>query len=167
MKNGRMRGRLTDEVRIAPGRRRGLSIVETALAIPICLLLIFGIVDVGRVLFAHMTLQHAVREAGRFAVTGRTSPGSGGSHPRLDSIIQVVVDDSAPFRLTPSDVQVSSAGGGSGSPGGPGDRVTIAVSYSVRLLTPLIGAFFHNPDGAFVVDVSTTFRNEPFPGAWN
>jgi Flp pilus assembly protein TadG len=155
MKNLRYRVRST--------RRRGLSIVETALAIPIFVLVLFGIVDVGRVLFAHMTLQHAVREAGRFAVTGRISPGTGGSHPRLDSIIQVVVDDSAPFPLTSSDVQVSSAGGGSGSAGGPGDRVTIAVSYPVRLLTPLIGVFF--PNGAFVVDVATTFRNEPFPGA--
>jgi hypothetical protein len=154
--------RSTRAVSVARTRRRGLSIVETALAIPIFLLLIFGIVDIGRVLFAHMTLQHAVREAGRFAVTGRTSPGTGGSHPRLDSIIQVVVDDSVPFPLTTSDVHVSSVGGGSGSPGGPGDRVTIAVSYPVHLLTPLIGAFFR--DGAFVVDVATTFRNEPFPG---
>src|SRR5580765_597857 len=112
MDNLRIRGRLTGEIRIARTRRRGLSIVETALAIPILLLLIFGIVDVGRVLFAHMTLQHAVREAGRFAVTGRTSPGTGGSHPRLDSIIQVAVDDSVPFPLTSSDVHVSSVSGG-------------------------------------------------------
>ncbi len=165
MDNLRIRGRLTGEIRIARRRRRGLSIVETALAIPIFLLLVFGIVDIGRVLFAHMTLQHAVREGGRFAVTGRSSPGTGGSHPRLDSIIQVVVDDSAPFRLTTSDVLISSVGGGSGSAGGPGDRVTIAVIYPVRLLTPLIGAFFRN--GAFVVDVATTFRNEPFPGVGN
>jgi Flp pilus assembly protein TadG len=158
MENLRIRGRST--------RRRGLSIVETALALPIFLLLIFGIVDIGRVLFAHMTLQHAVREAGRFAVTGRTSPGTGGSHPRLDSIVQIVVDDSVPFPLTTSDVHVSSAGGGSGSAGGPGDRVTIEVLYRVHLLTPLIGAFFP-PDGTFAVDVSTTFRNEPFPGAGN
>ena len=158
-------GEATGETRIARPRRRGLSIVETALAIPIFLLLIFGIVDIGRVLFAHMTLQHAVREAGRFAVTGRSLPGSGGSHPRLDSIAQVVVDNSVPFPLTTSDVQISSASGGSGSPGGPGDRVTIALSYPVHLLTPLIGVFFSN--GAFVVDVSTTFRNEPFPGVGN
>ena len=165
MNNLRFPARSCGEIRFARTRRLGLSIVETALAIPILLLLIFGIVDVGRVLFAHMTFQHAVREAGRFAVTGRTSPGTGGTHPRLDSIIQVVVNDSQPFLLTAGDVQISSAGGGSGSAGGPGDRVTIHVAHSVRLLTPLIGVFF--PNGSFLVDVSTTFRNEPFPGVGN
>lgn len=143
------------------GGRRGLSILETAIAIPIFLLILFGIVDIGRVLFAHMTLQHAVREAGRFAVTGRTLPGTGGSHPRLDSILQVVLTDSSPFPLTSGNVHVSSASGGDGSPGGPGDRVTIEVVYRVALITPLIGNLF--PGGGVIVDVSTTFRNEPFP----
>ena len=141
--------------------RRGLSIVETAIALPLFALLLFGIVDVGRVLFAHMTLQHAVREGGRFAVTGRVIPGTSGAHPRVDSIIQVVLMDSLPIPLTPADVLISSASGGSGSAGGPGDVVRIAVTYPIDLLTPLIGVFF--PDGRFVVDVATTFRNEPFP----
>jgi hypothetical protein len=143
------------------GGRRGLSILETAIAIPIFLLILFGIVDIGRVLFAHLTLQHAVREAGRFAVTGRTLPGSSGSHPRLDSILQVIVTDSAPFPITSGNVHVSSASGGQGNPGGPGDTVTLEVVYRVVLLTPLIGEFFSG--GGVVVDVSTTFRNEPFP----
>jgi hypothetical protein len=141
--------------------RRGLSILETAIAIPIFLLILFGIVDIGRVLVAHMTLQHAVREAGRFAVTGRTLPGSSGEHPRLDSIIQVIVTDSSPFPITSGNIHVSSASGGAGSPGGPGDTVTIEVVYRVVMLTPLIGQFFSG--GGVVVDVSTTFKNEPFP----
>jgi hypothetical protein len=140
----------------------GISLVETALALPIFLLLLFGIVDLGRVLFAHMTLQHAVREAGRFAVTGRALPGMNGGHPRYDSIAKVVVQDSLPFELTASDVMISSVSGGLGSPGGPGDRVTIALAYPVHLITPLIGKFF-GPSQEFVVRVSTTFRNEPFP----
>ncbi|HEV8111491.1 MAG TPA: TadE family protein [Planctomycetota bacterium] len=142
--------------------KSGISLVETALALPIFLLLLFGIVDLGRVLFAHMTLQHAVREAGRFAVTGRALPGMDGEHPRYDSIAKVVVQDSLPFELTASDVQISSARGGIGNPGGPGDRVTIALAYPVHLITPLIGRFF-GPSQEFVVRVSTTFRNEPFP----
>lgn len=146
-----------------PRGARGLTIVETALAIPIFLFLVFGIIDIGRVLFAHMTFQHAVREAGRFAVTGRTLPGSGGATPRRDSIARMVVNHCNPFPLRPADVVISSQSGGQGSAGGPGDRVTISVTYRVELLTPLIGQCFP-PDGAFVVNVATTFRNEPFPG---
>ncbi len=147
-------------------RRRGLSLVETALAIPLLLLFVFGTVDIGRVLFGHLTLQHAVREAGRFAVTGRTLAGVQGDHPRLDSVLKIVVADSAPFPLTTSDIQVSSLGGGAGSAGGPGDVVTIKVVYPIKLLTPMIGKFFR--DDQFVVEVASTFRNEFFTQTqWN
>jgi hypothetical protein len=142
--------------------RRGVSLVETALAIPLLLLLVFGTVDLGRILFGHLTLQHAVREAGRFAVTGRTLAGSRGDHPRLDSILKVVVQDALPFELPADDIHVSSLNGGAGSAGGPGDVVTIKVDYPIHLLTPMIGQFFDR--GTFVVHVASTFRNEFFPG---
>ena len=142
-------------------RRRGLSIVETALAIPLLLLLVFGTVDLGRVLFAHLTLQHAVREAGRFAVTGRALAGTSGEHPRLDSVIQTASFWADPFPLDAADVVISSRSGGEGSAGGPGDLVTISIRYPIHFLTPMIGRLF--PDGRYVVDVSTTFRNEYFP----
>lgn len=144
-------------------RTRGSAIAETALAIPLLLLLVFGTVDLGRVLFGHLTLQHAVREAGRFAVTGRVLTGTSGRHPRLDSVIQTAVFWSAPFPLTAGDVQISSRFGGQDSAGGPGDLVTISVHYPIHFLTPMIGKFFR--DGRYVVDVSTTFRNEFFPQA--
>jgi hypothetical protein len=147
-------------------RRRGVSAVETALAVPLLLLLVFGTVDLGRVLFGHLTLQHAVREAGRFAVTGRTLNGTRGDHPRLDSVIKIVVEDAQPFPLTAGDVHVSSVYGGTGSAGGPGDVVTISVSYPIRMLTPMIGKCFD--EGRFVVRVASTFRNEFFPQTqWN
>jgi hypothetical protein len=144
-----------------PVRRRGLSIVETALAIPLLLLLVFGTVDLGRVLFGHLTLQHAVREAGRFAVTGRVLERTNGEHPRLDSVIRTAIFWAEPFPLTAADIVINSRLGGEGSAGGPGDLVTISIRYPIRFLTPMIGKLF--PGGRYVVDVSTTFRNEFFP----
>ncbi len=141
--------------------RRGASIVETAFAVPLLLLLVFGAVDLGRVLFAHLTLQHAVREAGRFAVTGNVRPDTSGDHRRLDSVIQTAVFWAEPFQLSSADIQVSSRLGGSGSAGRPGDVVTISIRYPIHFLTPMIGRLFR--DGRYVVDVSTTFRNEFFP----
>src|SRR5437899_784452 len=57
----------------AIGMRRGTAAVEFALVAPLFLLLVFGILDFGRLFYVQETLQHALREAGRFAVTGQHS----------------------------------------------------------------------------------------------
>lgn len=45
--------------------QKGQSLVETALIIPILLMLLFGIVDFGRILHVYLILDHAGREAAR------------------------------------------------------------------------------------------------------
>src|SRR5689334_10681817 len=50
--------------------RRGQTMVEFALTLPILLLLIFGIVEFGRIFQAWVTIQNAARTAARFAITG-------------------------------------------------------------------------------------------------
>lgn len=56
-------------MRITRFRRddRGAAAVEFALVLPILVVLVFGIVDFGRALFAYNYLTSAVREGGRFA----------------------------------------------------------------------------------------------------
>lgn len=51
-------------------RRRGQTLVEFALTLPILLLLMFGIVEFGRIFQAWITVQNAARDAARFAITG-------------------------------------------------------------------------------------------------
>lgn len=46
---------------------KGQTLVETALMLPVLLLLLFGIVDFGRIIFTYLTLDHAGREAVRYA----------------------------------------------------------------------------------------------------
>jgi Flp pilus assembly protein TadG len=52
---------------------KGQSMVETALLLPLILLLLFGIVDFGRAFHAYLTLDHAGREAARYASIGRNN----------------------------------------------------------------------------------------------
>ena len=55
----------------ATARRRGQSsqaLIEFALISPVLLLLLFGIIDIGRAVFYYDTLNHAVREGARAAV---------------------------------------------------------------------------------------------------
>ena len=53
-------------------RGRGQSLVEFALILPIFLLFIFGILDLGRAVYAYHTLNNAAREAARVAIVDQT-----------------------------------------------------------------------------------------------
>lgn len=50
------------------GRQRSQALIEFALISPVLLLLLFGIIDIGRAVFYYDTLGHAAREGARSAV---------------------------------------------------------------------------------------------------
>ena len=52
-------------------KTKGQSLVEFALILPILLLLILGIIEGARIIWAYITVQNAAREAARYAVTGQ------------------------------------------------------------------------------------------------
>ncbi len=54
-------------------RRRGATVVEAAIVLPLCLTLILNIVDFGRLLMMGHLLNNAVRSGARLAVTGTGS----------------------------------------------------------------------------------------------
>jgi Flp pilus assembly protein TadG len=142
----------------------GASAVEFALVAPMFFLLYFAVFDFARLFYAEMTLQNAVRQAGRYAVTGNHLPDpqrSGQSLSRVASITQVA--QQAAMGLSVSGIQISSLGGGSGSAGGPGDTVTISLTTNLQLMTPIVAQYF--PGGTYMFTVSVTFKNEPFPPA--
>jgi Flp pilus assembly protein TadG len=68
------------------GRTRGSAILEMGLVMVTYLALVFAIVDYGLVIFVKATLQHAVREGVRYAITYQT--GTGMKH---DASIKAVV----------------------------------------------------------------------------
>ena len=48
--------------------RRGQSMVEFALVVPVFILLLVGLFDLGRAVYAYNTVNNAAREAGRLAI---------------------------------------------------------------------------------------------------
>lgn len=52
--------------------QRSQALIEFALVSPVLLLLVFGIIDIGRAVFYYDTLSHAAREGARAAVTAPT-----------------------------------------------------------------------------------------------
>ena len=51
-----------------PRGQRSQALIEFALVSPVLLLLLFGIIDIGRAIFYYDTINHAAREGARTAV---------------------------------------------------------------------------------------------------
>ena len=141
----------------ASRRQRGQSLVEFAVVAPLFFVLIFGITDFGLMFFRLETLQFAVREAGRYAVTGQ------GGAARVDAIKTVAAKYA---NGVPYEINVIS-GGITNSAGGPREMVTVELTSRYYFITPLIGRFFpghlaNGSGGYYAFKVSTTFMNEPF-----
>jgi Flp pilus assembly protein TadG len=142
---------------------RGQTFLEFAIVAPLFFGLMFALFDFGRLFFVQMNLEQAVFEAGRYASTGNhlANPNSPGQNlSRVNSIISIAQQAADSLGATLSSINISSINGGAGSAGGPGDTVTVAVTASLPLMTPLVGQFF--PGGAFTFTSSATFKNEPF-----
>lgn len=150
------------------GGDSGQALAETAISLSILLVLAMATIDFGYLFFTKLTLQNAVRQADRYAVTGQCISGSDGTctQTRYNSIIATLQDNSLGLLNAGNtgDVSVTCTNDGGGCPnnaGGPGDLITISVSYPYSFLSPLLAAFF--PGHAFTVGVSATSLNEPFP----
>lgn len=140
----------------------GNAITEFAFVLPLFVMMMCATLDMARLFFTETTLQNAVRAGGRYAITGNHQPdpnNPGQNLSRVNSIIAVA--QQAAMGMNVSNLQISSAVGGSGSAGGPGDTVTLSLSNNVQLITPIIAQFFNH--GQFPLTVSVSFLNEPFP----
>jgi Flp pilus assembly protein TadG len=147
----------------------GQAMVESALAFSVFLLLIMATIEFGYMFSSKLTLQNAVRQAGRYAITGQCITGSNGtcSITRYNSVLQTLETYSGGLLNSANvgaDVTLSCTNQGGGCPnsaGGPGDLVTISVSYPYPFVTPVIAPFF--PSHKYTIKVSAAFANEPFP----
>lgn len=110
---------------------RGQAIVEMALILPLFLLLILGIVEMGRIGYAYITVNNAARAGARVASVGGT-----------DQEITTAVQNAAPsLDTTDIHIDIQPAQDQRIS----GDSVTVDVSYPVQLIMPLLEGVIPNP----------------------
>ncbi len=135
----------------------GQSLVEFAIVLPLLLLMFFGIFEFGRFYFTKLTVQHAVREATRFAITGNTltDPETGEPIDRAGSIVRVILDNTNNLDVNLDGITITPADGG-----GPQDIVRVHVEFQYDLTIPLIQHIV--PDGHLNFSFSTAMRNEAF-----
>jgi Flp pilus assembly protein TadG len=117
-------------------KERGQTLAEFALVLPVLFLLAFGIVEMGRLFHAYVTVQHSAREATRYAVTGKSDVVAGN---RLASIQQVAQNHATMLAQNPtvtvrSRASVSTPSFTNNSAGGPCDQVEVQVSYEFEFL---------------------------------
>ena len=118
----------------------GQSLVEFALILPIFFLLLFGILDFGRAVYAYHTLNSAAREGARVAMVDQT----------ITHIEDAVVSHAVALDVDASDVTldwrtafapdaVNSCAGYLGTTDSVTCLVTVNVEYTYGAITPLIG----------------------------
>lgn len=117
---------------------KGQSLVEFALVLPLLILLLFGIVDFGRIFHAYLTIDHAGREAAREASIGKGNA----------DVIDTAEEKAVGIDLT--EVTVSPEARSSGN------DVTVTITYEITFLTPLIGSIF----GPITLTDNTVMRVE-------
>ena len=102
----------------------GQSVVEFALTLPLLLFIALGVLDLGRVYFAYMTVINATREGARY----------GAANPNNNSgIISHATNEATGSGITLSNVTVSCASGCT-----LGNPIRVTVSYNFQLLTTYI-----------------------------
>jgi Flp pilus assembly protein TadG len=138
--------------------------VEFAMILPLFLLLMFALIDLGRYYWIRETVENAVRQAGRYAVTGQSMAGD----TRVQSITQVADNAMAGLNtLDTTTITVSSSPVGesgnstSGFAGYGGENVTIQIQTVLGFFTPGIARYF-GPTGSNTLVEAVTFRNESF-----
>ena len=122
---------------------KGQATVEFALVLPILLLLLCGIIDFGWVFGNKLLAENAVREAARYTAIHYYDSSSDDDRAAAAGIVVA----RAPTLDAPA-VTISISGG----------AVTVNVSSSVDMLTPIIAIFF--PDGKFNITSQCTMKLE-------
>ncbi|MFC4098839.1 TadE/TadG family type IV pilus assembly protein [Paenibacillus xanthanilyticus] len=121
---------------------RGQSLVEFALLLPLLMLLLCGIADLGRLLFAYSSLQMTVQETARLGGLGRSD---GDMTAYAKAHLRVGDPASMTVTITPSQSTRAS-----------GENVTVTLRYSLPLMTPVMTRVIPAP----VLSAHSTIRVE-------
>ena len=107
---------------------RGQSLVETALILPVLLVILLGIIDFGRIMYSYSHLHMAAQETVRMG-------GLGKSDSEITAFAKNYVN------LNPIDqLGISISPGDSGRDSG--DYVTVSLEYPFQFFTPFVSSLF-------------------------
>lgn len=122
---------------------RGQSLVETALILPVLLLLLVGILDFGRIMYSYAHLHMAAQETVRMG-------GLGNDDTEITSFakdyVQLQEVDQLKINISPGD-----------SSRDAGDYVTVKLEYPFQFFTPFVSSLFSS---SLSIKAESTIRVE-------
>jgi hypothetical protein len=117
--------------------KKGQSMVEFALILPILLLIVLMIVDFGRVIYYYTTLYNAAREGARYGVVNRNDySGMRAATERLIIGLDIPVDE--------LDIETTQGEN-------PLKFAQVQIVYEFFPVTPLVGNLIGTPSGSITI----------------
>jgi Flp pilus assembly protein TadG len=118
------------------GNRRGQNLVEFAMVALILIMLVFGVIEIGRVMLVYTTISNAARVGTRYAIVNGSDTST--SVANVQSVVNNYLAG-APIDTTGATVTVGYPD--TGTCKDPGCRVTVTVSYPYE---PMLGYYNFN-----------------------
>jgi len=117
----RLTTRFTGLLRALPADRRGATAVAAAFTLPLVILLSLGAVELGRVVWAQASINHAVKETARFAAVRGAASGAAATEAQLEAMALQIAE-------LPADTLIPAV---SWSPDNvPGSTVTVQLQHT-------------------------------------
>ena len=136
---------------------KGQSMVETAIVLPLLLLLTFGIIEFGVLLYVNLALENGVSQASRLGITGN------GGASRQASILAELRRSTPTLTIDDSHIEFTHLAGGAwvSGLGGAGDvsKLTVTYPHQLVVLTPLVSG------GRVTLRAESAMKNEDRFGA--
>jgi Flp pilus assembly protein TadG len=122
--------------------KKGQSLVETALILPVLILLLMGMFEFSRIFGSYLLITYTGRESARMAAVGKSD----------EEIIQNVNNKSGILDLANLQVTINPEGTRK-----TGDDVGVNIKYKIVIYAPVIQSILPNP---FYVESNTYMRVE-------
>lgn len=145
----------------AARRERGGSLVEFALVAPLVILLIMAALELAILFWVNLTLQHAVREGARYAVTGQ-----GGTLREQLALQRIVEQSMGLYQRVQPVLRINRADASSdptqilpGAMGAGGELLLLQIDGAWPVASPLLQPWLGT---VYRFRVAATMRNEAF-----
>lgn len=127
----------------------GQELVEYAITLPIFLLIVIGIFDLGRVVYFATALQNAAREGARYGVVNPYA---------ITNIKDRVKQRALGLGASNVTVELNDPALNDATEKWPCDKLFVSATYTFNPLTPLVGSFF--PGGNATLSLSSELQRE-------
>ena len=130
----------------------GQALVEFAIALPVFVLLVFGLIDGGRLVIGYTTLENASRAGARVAIVNQSNDTSCGSERTFKCVAS---EHTAALGVQPTDI-ADLAPLDAATCEADGCAVTVTVGQTFEAITPVVGSIL----GPINLEASTTMPVE-------